>query len=208
VPLPSRARVLAAIAPSVWDPTNRVLYDLCRKTPDHTAAEGVLAKILLIGRAYAAAIERRRNKDDNHFNEDFYVDTVAPAILASDVDTWLCEARSVAPGTEQGLRSLVRVHGETTKLFEEISGLDKRSLASKYLHFHVPKLFYIFDARAVSGIREFSDVLPRASRNDGRGDNEYRKFAEKCSALVLLCKNEYGLVLSPRQLDNVLLDAR
>ncbi|MGQ0578153.1 MAG: hypothetical protein ACT4PQ_04490, partial [Betaproteobacteria bacterium] len=89
--------------------------------------------------------------------------------------------------------------------FSEISDLEKRSLASKYLHFHVPKLFFIYDSRAVEAMREFSDVLPRAGRTDGTGDNEYRKFAEKCSALGAHCTNEFGLCPLPRQIDNLLL---
>jgi hypothetical protein len=97
------------------------------------------------------------------------------------------------------------VHGQTTRLFSEISHLEKRSLASKYLHFHVPKLFFIFDSRAVEAMREFSDILPRAGRTDGTGDNEYRKFAGKCSALVGYCNEKFGLRLLPRRVDNLLL---
>lgn len=103
------------------------------------------------------------------------------------------------------MRTMVAVHGQATRLFSEISNLQKRSLASKYLHFHVPTLFFIYDSRAVEAMREFSDVLPRAGRADGTGDNEYRKFAEKCSALVTYCSNTFDLCPLPRQIDNLLL---
>jgi hypothetical protein len=83
--------------------------------------------------------------------------------------------------------------------------MQKRSLASKYLHFHVPQMFYIFDTRAVKATREFSDVLPRATKLTGQGDDEYRKFAEKANSLARLCEDKFGLSLSPRQLDNLLL---
>jgi len=46
----------------------------------------------------------------------------------------------------------------TKKLFSKISGLNKRSLASKYLHFHVPELFYISDSRAYDAMRN-SELL-------------------------------------------------
>lgn len=42
-----------------WDLGNQVLYDVCRQNPDHTDEQAIIAKILLIGRTYAAAIERR-----------------------------------------------------------------------------------------------------------------------------------------------------
>lgn len=193
------------MSPSKWDAGNRVLYDLCREHPAHTDNGEVLAKILLIGRVYAAAIERRRTKSDDHDNDRFYVETVAPAIRASNIDKWLRRARAVEPGTPDGTRALIAVHGDTTRLFSEISQLEKRSLASKYLHFHVPKLFFIYDSRAVEAMREFSDVLPRAGRTDGTGDNEYRKFAGKCLALVDYCEKAFGLHLLPRQVDNLLL---
>lgn len=205
MPLPDHHRVIRAMSPSAWEASNRVLYDLCRDSPAHRDNGEILAKVLLIGRVYAAAIERRRNKDDDHENDRFYIDTVAPAIRGSAIDDWLHQARTATPATPAGLQAMIEIHGKVTGLFSEISDLEKRSLASKYLHFHVPRLFFIFDSRAVESMREFSDVLPRASRSEGNGDNEYRKFAEKATALVELCYREYGLSMRPRQIDNLLL---
>ena len=110
--------------------------------------------------------------------------------------------RVATPATPDGLQAMVDVHGKVTGLFSEISDLEKRSLASKYLHFHVPRLFFIFDSRAVEAMREFSDVLPRASRSEGNGDNEYRTFAERATALVQFCEREYGLFMLPRRGDH------
>lgn len=45
----------------VWDLGNRVLYDLCQSHPEHTRDDEIVAKIWLIGRSYAASIERRKN---------------------------------------------------------------------------------------------------------------------------------------------------
>ncbi len=205
MPRPDRQRVLLAMSTSPWDMSNRVLYDLCREHPAHQDNGEILAKVLLIGRVYAAAIERRPNKDDDHENDRFYIDKVAPAIRASAIDDWLHEARTCKPGTPAGLKTMIEAHGRVTRLFSEISELEKRSLASKYLHFHVPRLFFIYDSRAVEAMREFSDVLPRASRSEGNGDNEYRKFVEKTSYLVHFCEQEFGLSMSPRQVDNFLL---
>ena len=45
-----------------WDFSNKVLYELCSNCPTHKIKYEVLAKIFFIGRIYAAAIERRKNK--------------------------------------------------------------------------------------------------------------------------------------------------
>lgn len=97
------------------------------------------------------------------------------------------------------------MHRNTTQLFSSISGLDKRSLASKYLHFHVPKLFYIYDSRAVGGIQILKSIVGRARRSDVIADNEYRKFTEKCFSLRRHLMEVYNADLSLRQLDNLLL---
>src|SRR5688572_8852994 len=83
VPALDRSRVLRAMSRSKWDTSNNVLYDLCSRYPAHIEDGEVLAKILLVGRVYAAAIERRRNKEDDHENDRFYTDAVAPAIMSS-----------------------------------------------------------------------------------------------------------------------------
>lgn len=83
--------IQAAIAPSPWRVGNDVLYSLCRTRPRHIHQGDILAKIWLIGRSYAVAIERRTEKSDE--NDDFYIDRVAPAIAASDIDRWIKAAK-------------------------------------------------------------------------------------------------------------------
>jgi hypothetical protein len=189
---------------SPWDFSNGVLYDLCRAHPAHDDESIVIAKMLLIGRAYSAAIERRKNKEPGAGTDNFYVETVGPMLRKSRIDQWIAEARASRPGTRPALATLVKVHGLTTDLFYDISGLEKRALASKYLHFHVPNLFYIYDSRAAEAIREFAADLPRPSRSGG-GDDEYRKFAERCQCLRNLCARRFSLDLRPRHVDNLLL---
>ena len=41
-----------------WDFPNQMLYDLCSNYPSQEDAEQVVAKIWLIGRSYAASVER------------------------------------------------------------------------------------------------------------------------------------------------------
>lgn len=200
-----RPIIEAAQQPSQWDFSNQQLYRLCRDHPRHDRAEVVIAKVLLIGRAYAAAIERRKT-DLGRSGDEFYLKRVAPAIMRSPIDQWIHEARRQKPGTPEALAVMVGVHGRTTDLFSSISGLEKRSLASKYLHFHVPGLFFIYDSRAVQGMRRVAAVVggTHASR-DGRADRQYAPFAQKCWDLSQYVTRELDKTLTPRQLDNVLL---
>ena len=52
-----------------WSLGNSVLYDLCKTYPTHKDKKSIVAKIWLIGRAYAAAIERRKKDDEGIINE-------------------------------------------------------------------------------------------------------------------------------------------
>ena len=192
-----------ATAPSPWDVGNDVLYSLCRTRPLHTEVPDVIAKVWLIGRSYAAAIERRKNKVGD--NDDFYVEAVGPEIVASDLDVWINEAKQYNRPSVKSFPTILKVHNETTQLFSSISGLEKRSLASKYLHFHIPRLFYIYDTRAVHGLSKLGKLLPRAGRSNANVDNEYRKFAEKCLSLQEYIISNYGTTLTPREIDNLLL---
>lgn len=192
--------VRSALKPQPWDVGNRVLYRLCKQFPNHSESSAVLAKIWLIGRAYAAAIERRRNKATG--NDAFYLRTVVPKLLVSNIDIWIGETRA----NPRCFNTMVAAHGKVTRLFESISGLEKRSLASKYLHFHLPTVFFIYDARANEAIRRIG--LPKVKNHafyPKQADNEYRKFAEKCGALRSIVRHEFGVSLQPRQLDNLLL---
>jgi hypothetical protein len=80
-----------ATATSPWDVGNDVLYRLYRTRPLHIDVPDVIAKVWLIGRSYAAAIERRKNEAGE--NNDFYIDVVGPKIVASDLDEWISEAK-------------------------------------------------------------------------------------------------------------------
>lgn len=188
-----------------WELSNGVLYDLCRQHPLHDSPEKVVAKILLIGRVYAAAIERRRGKTEG--SDEFYFSAVAPTVMKSRLDDWIAEAARHDLDHDGGLDAMAEAHGQTTRLFQKISGLEKRSLASKYLHFHVPRLFFIYDTRAVSGMSVVSGIVGRAKATESgsSGDATYRKFASKCLRLREHLKAEYGATLDPRQLDNLLL---
>lgn len=192
----------------VWVLGNRVLYDLCRKYPLHAKDDVIIAKILLIGRVYAAAIERRKpvgKKSDRHFGDAFYTKVVAPRIRKSGIDGWLKSLPSHLPSATEDskINKILSVHGKVTKLFSKISGLEKRSLASKYLHFHRPDIFFIYDSRSVAGTRAIttsSGVAPAKTH-----DPEYAKFFRRCLSLCQARKLKHSDALITRHLDDFLI---
>lgn len=191
-----------------WNLGNKVLYDLCSTNFTHDTTEKILAKTLLIGRAYAAAIERRRNKSD--INDNFYLDTVAPTFKKSKLDKILADLKKHNQISSDTLPKIIDAHNYLTQLLFDITDLEKRSFSSKYLHFHLPELFFIYDTRAVSAMRIFVKRLPKklqllADRENT--DKEYSNFFYKCFFLRQTINEQFKILLTPRQLDNLLIEA-
>lgn len=189
----------SARAASVWDLGNRTLYDLCHAHPGHKTSEEIIAKIWLIGRSYAASIERRKNV--TQFGDGFYEATVAPTLKKSKIDKWLADTSS------EDIPNTVVVHKKLMDLFASITGgLEKRSLASKYLHFHRPGAFFIYDSRAR---RAITKVVPRLNQipviSPHIYDREYRDFVRRCVWLRTEILSTHNVLLSPREIDKLLL---
>ncbi len=187
-----------------WAFGNKVLYDLCENNPKHTDADVIHAKIWLIGRSYAAAVERRR-KFRNIPNDDFYSSKVVPAFLARpEIDQMIEDLRRNSLDDPGILTKSAYLHKFVVDILFDITGQEKRSLASKYLHFHLRKLFFIYDSRAEAAVRK---ALPgfRSSNTPEAVDVTYYRFVERCIALRVLIKQETNLSLDPRDIDTVLL---
>lgn len=190
----------------LWDVGNSALYELCRQYPDHTDDKAIIAKVWLIGRAYSAAIERRKpGRTATPTGDDFYTDHVAPGIRNSGMDKWLASLEPLECVSHNSLPLVLDVHASVTDLFHRLTGLNKRSLASKYLHFHFPALFFIYDTRAVDAARKLSNG-PAPGCSCHPADKEYEVFSKRCLTIRDRIGEQYGLVLSPRQLDNLFLD--
>ncbi|MPR31782.1 hypothetical protein [Salmonirosea aquatica] len=194
------------LAKKPWDLVNQVLYDLCTNYFKHDTAEKILAKTLLIGRAYAAAIERRKNKSG--INDNFYIYTVVPMFKNSRLDTILADLKNKQLSADT-LPDIINTHFYLTKRLFEITELDKRSFSSKYLHFHLPDLFFIYDSRAVTAMRQFVKRLPKhfkALADKEAVDKQYSNFVYKCFYLRQKIFEQYQILLTPRQLDNLLIE--
>ena len=93
--------------------------------------------------------------------------------------------------------------------------MEKRSLVSKYLHFHFPHLFYIFDSRAVASLRKFQKrkrvCLPQCKHGYEKKckicfDKEYATFYVKLHEWQQKILKKTGENLTPRQMDRLLLN--
>ena len=190
-----------------WSFSNNVLYDLCKKNPKHDKDDVNIAKIWLIGRSYAAAIERGAENQSVYFYEEI----IAPAVkkYASKIDNAIATLSKNAE-----LHTIFTAYDIVFKCFHEISGKRNTSLASKYLHFHCPDLFYMYDSRAVSAIglvlEDYSlgksitsaDLKPFAEFGESR---EYIRFYLKCQKCVEAIEKDIGKKFTPREFDNLLL---
>ncbi len=198
----TREFVKKALSIKDWDFANDVLYRLCADNSGHTQDDIIIAKIWIIGRTYAAAIERRSNAAKGSLGDVFYVKNVAPKIHASSIDTWFNKLRRKS---SDDLALTLETHKKVMDLFCKISGLEKRSLASKYLHFHFPERFYIYDSRAYKAICGLTRGVGRDLRQLPDHDNVYARFFIRCEALRQELIPIAGRQLSPRDIDKILL---
>jgi hypothetical protein len=201
----TQARVHAAIQPDDNDLGNAILYRMCREHFKHTDAPTILAKTKIIGKTYSVALDRVKEK--RAIADDFYRKRVVPAFLRSALDERIGALKRLRKPTENDIRAILQLHHYLVGMISRITALDKRSFSSKYLHFHLPNLFYLYDSRAVSALRKFGLRLPRkhAWRNLNHVDQDYMSFYWKCLAVRQHVVDKFGIVLTPRQLDRLLL---
>lgn len=194
---------------------NGILYKMCEENPRHDSQDVVSGKVWLIGRAYSAAIERFRYRKLDIINDDFYKQ-MSEDLSNSRLDEKLQELRNIQSITKESIHNILSVHKYLQdKIFEIIkksttpeTGVEKRSLCSKYLHFHLPSLFFIYDSRVAEALQKlypgrlkgFQDVL------DGGFDETYATFFCKVFVLKNEIEEKFDLKITPRQIDNFLID--
>ena len=96
-----------------WSLGNEVLYDLCRAHPRHVSVREVVGKVWLIGRAYAAAVERGRGTvaGSGHSNDSFYTEALAPALIESQLDERLQSLHALDHISTEHSAPILLVHG-------------------------------------------------------------------------------------------------
>tara|TARA_R110002111_G_scaffold207813_1_gene271941 strand:- start:636 stop:1307 length:672 start_codon:yes stop_codon:yes gene_type:complete len=205
--LPTKKQLYTARQKNVWDFGNAILYKLCKENFKHDSDDHILTKVLFIGRIYAAAVERRKNKSTD-INDNFYTDKVANTFRKSKLDDKISGLKIAKAENIGDIKSILQTHYFLTSLLKKITALNKRSFSSKYLHFHLPDLFYIYDSRAINALRQFTKKVPKDLKHIldlNNIDSEYSKYYCKCFDLKRQIKAKFNIDLTNRQLDNLLI---
>lgn len=127
-------------------------------------------------------------------------------IATSDIDSTIKRLKRSKKITVEIIPDILQLHYSLMKLFEEKTNKEKRSLASKYLHFHLPNLFFIYDSRVASVITKFSGRLPKNTQIPENVDITYAKFFYKAYEIYKNLPNDKEYSDSrPRVIDNILL---
>ena len=185
-----------------WRLANEKIYQMVSEYPTHKNEDEIVFKMWIIGRTYAAAIERRPNKAQTP--GDFYYDHVAPKLSKSDIDQKINSIRQYNTITNNNLSRILSVHKYLMDLFTDLTHKEKRSLASKYLHFHLPELFFIYDSRVASVITKFAGRKPRNLSIPKDADETYANFCYKALKIYEKLSGNYSDPKT-RVIDNILL---
>jgi hypothetical protein len=152
-----------------------VLYRLCQEAPRHCDRGEVSARLALVGRVYAAGLERQVTPPPGKQA----IGVIADFVLAHghEVDDIIASLDPlVEPLGSSSMAAIVEQHGRLTSLLQQVStdGKAPRSFASKYLHFHrqVVPIFDEYARRALSHlVRWESSCAPFPL--PPHGDREY-----------------------------------
>jgi len=178
-----------------WDWTNSILYNMCIDEPNHDDVNITVGKLNIIGRTYSATIERGAGKN-------FKIVNVAKKINNSEIDRLLKQIKLIEFPNEDNIEDILKVHKFFTDILYRETGLYKRSLASKYLHFHAPKAFFIYDSIANKQIRKELNNRRVKFNTSNDFDKEYSQFVYKC----LYFRDNFHKGKNHRDIDKVLLN--
>ena len=181
---------------------DQILYDMCKKYPAHNKEEKgiIMSKVWLIGRSYAAALERTRDGRKDIYNK------LAKKNL-EEIDKRIEKLKNYQTIDNTNIEVILNLHHELVKIYNDVSGLNKISLASKYLHFHLPNLFYIYDSRANDAITKITKETGRLKKSEkiSQENTAYAKFFNKVYIFQNKLKSITKTKYSPRDIDCILL---
>ncbi|MBI5446228.1 MAG: hypothetical protein HY900_34065 [Deltaproteobacteria bacterium] len=191
-----------------WGAVDKVLYSLCGGHPGHDSLKHVIAKVVLIGRTYAAGIERcvqPRSREQSivlvgkHLYE--HGETVDEIISSLP--------RDAEPLDPAAMQCIVEEHGRLTTLLRPIcrGSRSPRSFVSKYLHFHHPAV-PIYDSLAATALTGLVPWPRRTVPFEGppAADETYWEFCVRLVLLLSACRDS-GHNPTPKELDAFLLQA-
>ena len=185
----------------IWAYGNSVLYKMCEEKPLHNEKNIVASKVWLIGRSYAAAIERTKSGEKLENIIDKFWDALNSE--SDSIDKTLRAINSITiEETGNNVQTILDTHKQVMDIIQKATTMDKRSLTSKYLHFHCPNAFFIYDSRARRAINK---LVKKQDVTGYSGDTEYVEFFLRILKLQQFIKEQTGKILTPREIDNFLV---
>lgn len=196
---------------SVNDLGNSVLYNMCKENFTHDTPEEIIAKTNIIGRVYAVALDRGKDKNKTeagkrkHITDDFFPKVIVPIFMRPRIGTLFSDLDKLN-NQRDNIKTILYAHYYLMHALKKINKEEKRSFSSKYFHFHFPHLFFIYDSRANPSLNEIvSGKIIKDHRKIKMQDDKYASFFNKSLFLQKEIFEQFGIELSPRQLDNYLL---
>lgn len=183
----------------LYDSFNSFLYKMCKEKFKHNNESIIYMKCFVIGRTYSVSPERYKNMHDS-YKKDFW-GKFCSSVKKSKIDKELKRLEDLEDKKTKTLndedKELVKsvfeaVHSIFSKACKVSKGHkfpNRVSFTSKYLHFHFPHLYYIYDSRAKKALKTST--------------SSYSTFYEKCHEELSKKKNKR--LKTPRDLDNKLL---
>ncbi|MGF6318733.1 hypothetical protein [Pseudomonas frederiksbergensis] len=192
----------------IFIPANRLLYQFVRDNPSNTDKAQIASKALIIGRSLSASAERRTPSETDPVSgtANFY-DLLGQTIGNSMVGELLDMLDQHQELTPVLVGDVVKVHAFLCDAITTITEKDCSSFASKYLHFHRPKLFPMMDSRARTALKWVANEQEWdfAYTTAGKSKN-YRIYVDHFLRARKLFQEDLGSSLSLRQMDNILLN--
>ena len=179
------------------------VYLLCRRLPKHENSEVVSAKIGLIRRSTGNLIERGR--DRSNLARDYHDDLIASALVNSRLDEFLTSLREFSTFDSSAIDPVVRCHKYLMDEMEYATGVGMSSLASRYLHYHLPRVVPLFDERLGKALSKFSPNRIQRSELPTGGDPHYTIFCARIALLQNALESQHGVRLTLRQIDRLLM---
>jgi hypothetical protein len=180
---------------------------MCQEHPDHTDSEVIAGKLWLIGRAYAASPERGSGRARAGQDPDFF-SYLAQSGAWGGLDARLDPLKNRDGFSMRSLPEILATHVYLVDLLSELIaprlGGERQprghtSFASKYLHFHAPDHFPIYDSYVNSAIaRHYPRARP--DLNAGSVDPRYSRFCQ----LALIFQSEHARTSTLREMDRTL----
>ena len=160
----------------------------------------------LVGRSYAAAVERGQRTIAGPVTETarFYRIKVARPLRASGLDEHINRLHLIDRLTSDNVSTVLAAHARLVQVLANFVGSRPTSFASKYLHFHSPIAVPIYDSRATTALGRQALGRKRMPESFKAYDPVYAQFIHRYLACRDQIKERYGYDLTPRQMDRIL----